>query len=1091
MANLFNDDFVKAFDFMGINDLDDNDDRKNINNRQFRDIFKPRNSDKRSLSLPDTANTFNKAVFPYSYASESQNTTSSTHNRTFSYPFVNTVKPKQTDARSILNNPSLDNPLNTTNVFIQGLSPLTTPEDLQRAVEQYGMTSSARVIMQPNKKTCKGYGFVQFINTYEAQRAIIALNCKGINAAFAKQESFTARLRRLEDEGSTNLYLSNLPLDMDDGKLSVLFYPANIQSLRVLKNENGESRGVGFVRVKDRQTASYFIDKLHGITLSGSSLPLQVRFADSQSQKDFKKLATRNKPSLKTSTSLSDMSASLENGAVESAFNIGSLDQFQLQIPPLKHSHSYESFTRIPPPLHTSASLEELFTTGNAKVKRKHSFDPFSDELFDFKSFGLYQGNNSQPSISNSNSSAKQATDATKAFVKLEQGLKPQSLQFNTVTLIEPPKQQVLAWLGYEDNAPLITRQAEVILLDGQTQTAWESVVDLPSNISEGKSVKEAHVTKWKCLDKDQQPSLLVEELNQAEKWAKSNPKILEAVKEVGVDPEMLFCDGWCVSIDERFPGRRLQQCLMFARSRPGDSLYAHPLDFVPVFDSHTGELLALDFPPLNAQDGEPAPPSSAKDNAERPRKFRFPPPSTNQNYLPEQIKQDDPSFKLREGLKPIHITQPEGVSYNIEGRVLRWQNWSLHVGFNYRDGLVLNNVTYDDNGTIRPLFYRLSIAEMVVPYGITKFPGHRKHAFDTGEYGIGTLSNSLSLGCDCLGSISYMDADFVKRSGESKTTKSAVCIHEEDAGILHKHTDFRDLKVHVARNRKLIISNICTVANYEYGFYWSFGLDGNIELEVKLTGIVNVTAMGPNEPRNKQIETEVAPRIAAPFHQHLFSLRIDSMIDGQKNQVVQTDIVPDEDVVGGPTNYYGNGFHTEKTIFKNSKDAISDYDATKARTWTIENPNKEHYSSGNQVGYKIMCNNMSTMFAKKGSMLYNRAPFARHGIHVTKYQDNTLYPSGMYVNQCEGGEQFALSDWIAKGDNVQNEDIVTWLTFGANHVVRPEDWPIMPVESVKVHLKPSNFFDRNPALDVPSVKDSKSRLAEEAEATQDCCNNK
>lgn len=138
----------------------------------------------------------------------------------------------------------------------------------------------------------------------------------------------------------------------------------------------------------------------------------------------------------------------------------------------------------------------------------------------------------------------------------------------------------------------------------------------------------------------------------------------------------------------------------MFARSRPGDSLYAHPLDFVPVFDSHTGELLALDFPPLNAQDGEPAPPSSAKDNAERPRKFRFPPPSTNQNYLPEQIKQDDPSFKLREGLKPIHITQvssdnfheyvlplqqPEGVSYNIEGRVIRWQNWSLHVGFNYR----------------------------------------------------------------------------------------------------------------------------------------------------------------------------------------------------------------------------------------------------------------------------------------------------------------------------------------------------------------------------------------------------------------------
>ena len=335
------------------------------------------------------------------------------------------------------------------------------------------------------------------------------------------------------------------------------------------------------------------------------------------------------------------------------------------------------------------------------------------------------------------------------------------------------------------------------------------------------------------------------------------------------------------------------------------------------------------------------------------------------------------------------------------------------------------------------------------------------------------------------------MDADFVKRSGESKTTKSAICIHEEDAGILHKHTDFRDLKVHVTRNRKLIISNICTVANYEYGFYWSLGLDGTVELEVKLTGIVNVTAMGPNEPQNKSIETEVAPRIAAPFHQHLFSLRIDSMIDGQENQVVQTDIVQDEGEVGGSTNYYGNGFHTEKKIFNTSKESVSDYDATKSRTWTIENPNKQHYASGNNVGYKIMSGNFATMFAKEGSMLYNRAPFARHHVHVTKYQDSTLYPSGMYVNQCEGGEQFALTDWIAKDDNVRNEDIVTWVSFGANHVVRPEDWPIMPVETCKVHLKPSNFFDRNPALDVPSSKDDKSRLAEEAtrEDRKSCCN--
>lgn len=147
-------------------------------------------------------------------------------------------------------------------------------------------------------------------------------------------------------------------------------------------------------------------------------------------------------------------------------------------------------------------------------------------------------------------------------------------------------------------------------------------------------------------------------------------------------------------------------------------------------------------------------------------------------NYLPEQIAIDEPDFKVRDTLKPLHVMQPEGVSYRLEGRTIKWQNWSAHIGFSYRDGLVLSDITYDDgkNG-VRPLFYQLSVAEMVVPYAKTIFPHHRKHAFDTGEYGIGALANSLALGCDCLGSITYLDADFVTRAGGIETIKSAICI--------------------------------------------------------------------------------------------------------------------------------------------------------------------------------------------------------------------------------------------------------------------------------------------------------------------------
>lgn len=411
---------------------------------------------------------------------------------------------------------------------------------------------------------------------------------------------------------------------------------------------------------------------------------------------------------------------------------------------------------------------------------------------------------------------------------------------------------------------------------------------------------------------------------------------------------------------------------------RPEDNIYAHPLDMIPIIDSYTGECLVIDYPHQNG----PNAPSSFQAHDKAGRRDRIPPPAIPFNYYPEEIAQDEPDFKLRENLKPIDITQPEGVSFRFDGRTLVWQKWKVHIGFNYREGLVLSHITYDDdkNGT-RPIFYRMSVAEMVVPYAKTIFPHHRKQAFDTGEYGVGALANSLELGCDCKGQIAYLDFIGNNRKGEPTKIKNAVCVHEEDAGILHKHTDTRTMRPHVARNRKLIISTICTVANYEYGFYFSFDLAGTVELEIKATGIVNTYILGKDEARDDQHEVQVAPQISAQHHQHLFSLRVDPMMDGLKNRVVQNDAVPDEAPVGSERNYYGNGFHQRKQVYKTSKEAVADYNGATGRTWSIENPNKQNAFSGANVGYKLVCTQMPPLLCQKDSMVWNRAPWARHNV--------------------------------------------------------------------------------------------------------------
>ena len=76
----------------------------------------------------------------------------------------------------------------------------------------------------------------------------------------------------------------------------------------------------------------------------------------------------------------------------------------------------------------------------------------------------------------------------------------------------------------------------------------------------------------------------------------------------------------------------------------------------------------------------------------------------------------------------------------------------------------------------------------MVVPYGDPDPMHSWKNAFDVGEWGLGRMANSLKLGCDCLGEITYLDAVFASEHGTPYVLEHAVCIHEEDYGILWKH---------------------------------------------------------------------------------------------------------------------------------------------------------------------------------------------------------------------------------------------------------------------------------------------------------------
>lgn len=248
-------------------------------------------------------------------------------------------------------------------------------------------------------------------------------------------------------------------------------------------------------------------------------------------------------------------------------------------------------------------------------------------------------------------------------------------------------------------------------------------------------------------------------------------------------------------------------------------------------------------------------------------------------------------------------------------------------------------------------------------------------------------MTNSLALGCDCKGSIHYLDAEFPTRDGNAvRLIKNAICIHEEDAGILHKHTDFRDDSVVVTRARKLIVQQIFTAANYEYAVAWQFHQDGTIQPEVKLTGILNTYVQNPDEIC--EWGTQVWPGVNAHFHQHLFCMRLDANIDGGPNSVFAVDAVPSDKPVGSKENPYGNAFYAKKTKLRTTGDAVTDYLSETGRTWDIVNEERINRCSGKPAGYKLVSREVPMLLPKKGSLVWKRAGFARHTVHVTKCEN-------------------------------------------------------------------------------------------------------
>jgi primary-amine oxidase len=592
-------------------------------------------------------------------------------------------------------------------------------------------------------------------------------------------------------------------------------------------------------------------------------------------------------------------------------------------------------------------------------------------------------------------------------------------MRFITIMLVEP----TMTELGKKGRKP--ERIVEIVMIDGSERSSLR----VTANLTRSK------IKSWEPLE-GIQPAIVTDEFPEVEIETKLDGRVQNALRRRGLDLQqrnLVNIDPWSAGNfgEPEEHERRIARGLFYVRDHDDDNAYAHPIDGLSVvFDLHDSEVIKVE------------------DEEVRP--------------IPRESGNFAAAFqtRLRDDIKPLEVVQPDGPSFQVDGWRVHWQKWSLRVGFNQREGLTLHQIEYDDGGNVRPVLFRASVAEMTVPYGDVAFTERRKNAFDAGEYGLGLQANSLERGCDCLGEIYYFDACCVDTYGELVPKNNAICLHEEDAGILWKHWDLRTDKTEVRRSRRLVISFIATIGNYEYGFYWYLYQDGAIEFEAKATGVVQTGALHDGEV--SKYGATLGPNLYGPHHQHFFCVRLDPMVDGPKNRFTEVNTVADP---MGPDNPYGNAFYPVRTTFETELEAQRRINLESARTWLIESSQTEN-ALGGRPAYKLAPGDNCLPFAQPGSSIAGRAAYMWNHVWVTPFDKDERYPAGEFPNQHPGGD--GLPRWTKADRSIMDRELVVWYVLGHHHIVRPEDWPVMPVSRLGFALKPVGFFTRNPALDVP-----------------------
>jgi primary-amine oxidase len=616
--------------------------------------------------------------------------------------------------------------------------------------------------------------------------------------------------------------------------------------------------------------------------------------------------------------------------------------------------------------------------------------------------------------------------------------------RFSMVNLVEPAKDRVWRWSAGE------TLPRSAFALVRQKRDTYRAVVDLTNR----------RLVSWDEV-KDAQPNWLAEELTSVTEAVKKDQAFVDAMKRRGIE-DLTFVD--CYAVPPGYYGTEEQKNRRVAHvscqeSRGVRNAWTRQIEGVTaVVDMHEKKVLRV------VDEGA------------------VPMPTVSADYDAASVG------KPRDVPGPLRVEQPLGPGFRASGHQVEWQKWRFHVRPDQRVGMVISTVTYRDGDEARPVLYQGHLSEIFVPYMDPSFAWYARNFLDAGEFTFGGLSKPLIRGQDCPSNAVYFDALVATDSGRPRAVPRTVCMFERAAGDpawRHWEEEGGEATSESRAKRDLVVRTAAVLGNYDYVFDWVFQQNGSIQVAVGATGIAEVKMVAEQRAgkdadfaggdgnggqersvaggkRPDAFGRFVAPQIVAVNHDHYFNFRLDLDVDGAANSLLidrlKIQTLP-------PDHPRRSVWVRDPVLARQEADAKLHVNHERPTLWRVLSSART-----NRVGYPTSYQLLPGMnchpLLSADDYPRRRAGFIDHHLWVTPYQPDERYAAGEYPTLSQPGQ--GLPAWTGMNRSIRDTDIVLWYTVGMHHVVRAEDWPVMPVLWHSFELRPFDFFDRNPALDLP-----------------------